>query len=225
MGSGQLRNVVNNLVAYELNQAEWNADNQQADAIVRIDYADNKFAVNTFTVLASAPTVVRNLTYNGASRVTGLVVPSVDPMPFLEQRRPSTRGRTCGGGCACTGYAWDKSGDKTARSYQWTIAPASIASGAVSVSGVKASYEHTGSPIRPNVTVTHNGRTLKAGMDYQVSYGENTQVGKATVTIRGAGKNYSGSRTLSFDIANPHNAWRTVGGKTYYYGANGQPVK
>ena len=75
------------------------------------------------------------------------------------------------------------------------------------------------------MTVTHNGRTLKAGTDYQVSYGENTQVGKATVTIRGAGKNYSGSRTISFDITNPRNAWRTVGGKTYYYGADGQPVK
>ena len=93
------------------------------------------------------------------------------------------------------------------------------------MSGVKDSYEHTGSPIRPNVTVTHNGRTLKAATDYQVSYGENTQVGKATVTVRGAGKNYSGSRTVSFDIVAPRNVWRTIGGKTYYYGADGQPVK
>ena len=218
------RNVVNNLVAYELNQAEWTTDNQQADAIVRIDYADNKFTVNTFTVLASAPTVVRNLTYNGASQA-GLVVPSAGSYALSGTTKAIDAGTYTATVAPGTGYAWDKSGDKTARSYQWTIAPASIASGAVSVSGVKASYEHTGSPIRPNVTVTHNGRTLKAGTDYQVSYGENTQVGKATVTIRGAGKNYSGGRTLSFDIANPRNAWRTVGGKTYYYGADGQPVK
>ena len=218
------RNVVNNLVAYELNQAEWTTDNQQADAIVRIDYADNKFTVNTFTVLASAPTVVRNLTYNGASQA-GLAVPSAGSYALSGTTKAIDAGTYTATVAPGAGYAWDKLGDKTARSCQWTIAPASIASGAVSVSGVKASYEHTGSPIRPNVTVTHNGRTLKAGTDYQVSYGENTQVGKATVTIRGAGKNYSGGRTLSFDIANPRNAWRTVGGKTYYYGADGQPVK
>ena len=218
------RNVVNNLVAYELNQAEWMTDNQQADAVVRIDYADNRFAVNTFAVLASAPTVVRNLTYNGASQA-GLAVPSVGSYALSGTMKAIDAGTYTATVAPGAGYAWDKSGDKTARSYQWTIAPASIASGAVSVSGVKTSYEHTGSPIRPNVTVTHNGRTLKAGTDYQVSYGENTQVGKATVTIRGAGKNYSGSRTLSFGIVNPRNAWRTVGGKTYYYDADGQPVK
>ena len=218
------RNVINNLVAYELNQAEWTTDNQQADAIVHIDYADNKFAVNTFTVLASAPTVVRNLTYNGASQA-GLAVPSAGSYALSGTTKAIDAGTYTATVAPGAGYAWDKLGDKTARSYQWTIAPASIASGAVSVSGVKDSYEHTGSPIRPNVTVTHNGRTLKAGADYQVSYGENTQVGKATVTIRGAGKNYSGSRTVSFDVVNPRNAWRTVGGKTYYYGADGQPVK
>ena len=218
------RNVVNNLVAYELNQAAWTTDNQQADAIVRIDYANNKFAVNTFTVLASAPTVVRNLTYNGASQV-GLAVPSVGSYALSGTTKAIDAGTYTATVAPGAGYAWDKLGDKTARSYQWTIAPASIASGAVSVSGVKASYEHTGSPIRPNVTVTHNGRTLKAGTDYQVSYGENTQVGQATVTIRSAGKNYSGSRTISFDIVTPRNAWRTISGKTYYYGADGQPVK
>ena len=218
------RNVVSNLVAYELNQAEWTTDNQQADAIVRIDYADNRFAVNTFTVLTSAPTVVRNLIYNGASQA-GLAVTSAGSYALSGTTKAIDAGTYTATVAPGAGYAWDKLGDKTARSYQWTIAPASIASGAVSVSGVKASYEHTGSPIRPNVTVTHNGRTLKAGTDYQVSYGENTQVGKATVTIRGAGKNYSGSRTISFDITNPRNAWRTVGGKTYYYGADGQPVK
>ncbi|MEQ2368285.1 transglutaminase domain-containing protein [Adlercreutzia equolifaciens] len=218
------RNVVSNLVAYELNQAEWTTDNQQADAIVRIDYADNRFAVNTFTVLTSAPTVVRNLIYNGASQA-GLAVPSAGSYALSGTTKAIDAGTYTATVAPGAGYAWDKLGDKTARSYQWTIAPASIASGAVSVSGAKASYEHTGSPIRPNVTVTHNGHTLKAGTDYQVSYGENTQVGKATVTIRGAGKNYSGSRTISFDITNPRNAWRTVGGKTYYYGADGQPVK
>ena len=218
------RNVVNNLVAYELNQAEWTTDNQQAAAVVRVGYTDDKFDVSAFTVLASAPAVVRGLTYNGATQ-SGLVVPSAGSYALSGTTKAIDAGTYTAMVAPGVGYAWDKLGDKTARSFQWTIAPASIASEAVSVSGIKASYEYTGSPIRPNVVVAHNGRILKAGTDYQVSYGENTQAGRATVTIRGAGKNYSGSRTISFDIAAPRNAWEIVGGKTYYYGDDGQPVR
>lgn len=106
------RNVINNLVAYELNQAEWTTDNQQADAIVRIDYADNKFAVNTFTVLASAPTVVRNLTYNGASQV-GLAVPSVGSYALSGTTKAIDAGTYTATVAPGAGYAWDKLGDKT----------------------------------------------------------------------------------------------------------------
>ena len=138
-------------MAYELNQAEWTTDNQQADAIVRIDYADNRFAVNTFTVLTSAPTVVRNLIYNGASQA-GLAVPSAGSYALSGTTKAIDAGTYTATVAPGAGYAWDKLGDKTARSYQWTIAPASIASGAVSVSGVKASYEHSRAlPVGPNV--------------------------------------------------------------------------
>lgn len=100
------RNVVSNLVAYELNQAEWTTDNQQADAIVRIDYADNRFAVNTFTVLTSAPTVVRNLIYNGAqpSRPGGSLCGILCPVWNNEGHR---RGDVHGDGCS---WCWLRMG-------------------------------------------------------------------------------------------------------------------
>ena len=56
-------------------------------------------------------------------------------------------------------------------------------------------------------TIVHGCRstTLKASTDYTVSYKNNTNAGKATVTITGKGK-YNGSVTKTFTIqkaANP----------------------
>ena len=192
------RNVINNLVAYELNQAEWTTDNQQADAIVRIDYADNKFAVNTFTVLASAPTVVRSLTYNGASQA-GLAVPSAGSYALSGTTKAIDAGTYTATVAPGAGYAWDKLGDKTARSYQWTIAPLSISSSRVSVKGVKPSYVETGAAIKPVPTVLFDGVQLQDGMDYTISYSNNTTPGTATMILTGKG-NFQGSRKISFLI-------------------------
>lgn len=51
---------------------------------------------------------------------------------------------------------------------------------------------YTGSKIEPDVTITTNdGITLTAGMDYEVTYSNNINVGTVTVTITGIG-NYDG---------------------------------
>ena len=218
------RDVISNLVAYELNQAEWTTDNQRSDAVVHVDYADGSLLVDAFAVLAAAPTVSRDLIYNGSNQ-EGLAIPSVGSYVLSGTTKATDAGTYTAVVAPGAGFAWDKSGDRTARNYQWTIKPASIASESVTVSGVGSSYEYTGSPVRPSVTVTHNGRVLKLGTDYQVSYGENIGIGEATVVIRGVGKNYSGSRTISFDIAAPRNVWMTADGKTCYYGDHGQLAK
>jgi hypothetical protein len=44
-----------------------------------------------------------------------------------------------------------------------------------------------------------NGKTLTAGTDYTVSYKNNTDPGKATVTITGKGS-YTGTKTTTFKI-------------------------
>ena len=83
-----------------------------------------------------------------------------------------------------------------------------IADDSIKVSGIEASYEHTGSAIEPTVVVTDGDITLKAynpdnrkaGGDYQVSYANNTEIGTATITIEGM-NNYSGTKTITFAIA------------------------
>ena len=58
---------------------------------------------------------------------------------------------------------------------------------------------YTGKAITPAVTVKLDGKTLKKGTDYTVTYKNNTKVGTATVTITGKG-DYSGTITKKFLI-------------------------
>lgn len=58
---------------------------------------------------------------------------------------------------------------------------------------------YTGSPIKPSLTITDNGRYLSEGTDYKVSYYDNVNHGTAYVFVVGKG-NYSGSVQTSFTI-------------------------
>ena len=62
-------------------------------------------------------------------------------------------------------------------------------------------YAYDGKAKKPGVTVKLNGKTLKNGTDYTVSYSNNTKVGKAKVTITGKG-NYTGSVSKTYSIKN-----------------------
>ena len=61
------------------------------------------------------------------------------------------------------------------------------------------SYEADGSQQKPGVTVVLEGKTLAEGTDYTVSYGENVNPGKGTVTITGVGE-YTGTKIVTFTI-------------------------
>lgn len=58
---------------------------------------------------------------------------------------------------------------------------------------------YTGSAIKPAVTVTYGGQPLTQNVDYTVSYSNNKNIGKATVTITGKGI-YQGKKSLTFKI-------------------------
>ena len=60
--------------------------------------------------------------------------------------------------------------------------------------------KYTGKAIEPSLTVTDNGRYLKEGTDYKVTYYNNTSRGTAYVSISGRG-NYSGTVRTTFEIA------------------------
>ena len=58
---------------------------------------------------------------------------------------------------------------------------------------------YTGSALEPTVTVIDEDITLTEGMDYTVSYANNTDAGTATVIIRGKG-DYRGTVRETFTI-------------------------
>ena len=70
----------------------------------------------------------------------------------------------------------------------------SVSIGKCKVTLSKQSYTYDGKKKKPSVkkVVTADGKTLKAGEDYKVSYKNNTNAGTASVTITGIGS-YSGT--------------------------------
>ena len=64
-----------------------------------------------------------------------------------------------------------------------------------------STYAYDGKAKKPGVTVKLNGKTLKNGTDYTVSYSNNTKVGTAKVTITVKG-NYTGSVSKTYSIKN-----------------------
>ena len=74
----------------------------------------------------------------------------------------------------------------------------------VTVGGINASYDYTGSAIKPeptSVTYTLNGQsaTLTKNTDYTIGYSNNTNAGTATVTLTGIG-DYCGTRSNTYTI-------------------------
>ena len=66
------------------------------------------------------------------------------------------------------------------------------------VSGI-STKAFTGKNITQSITVKYNGKTLKNGTDYTVSYSNNKNIGTATVKITGKGS-YTGTITKTFKI-------------------------
>ena len=100
------------------------------------------------------------------------------------------------------------------RSETFKISPASIT--ANMIAGIPSQMEATGSQLAPEPTVTFNGNRLIKGEDYTVSYGENKEPGKGTVTVTAVEPgNFTGSVIVEFDIekkAEPENPDPGTGG-------------
>lgn len=65
--------------------------------------------------------------------------------------------------------------------------------------GLSGDYSYTGEAITPSVRVSLAGQELREGVDYEVSYRDNVELGTATVTVTGLG-DHVGVATASFDI-------------------------
>lgn len=104
----------------------------------------------------------------------------------------------------------------------FTIEPASIASATVSGLSDKT---YTGSELTQTPVVKLGSATLKADVDYEVSYTDNTAVGTATVKVTGCG-NYTGTASGTFAIKATSIASASVTGieDAAYTGAAIKPV-
>ena len=89
----------------------------------------------------------------------------------------------------------DYAGTKKA---EFTINPAPMKNATI---GTIAAKTFTGKAQKPAPKVTFNGVTLKKDTDYKVAYKNNTNAGKATVTITGKG-NFTGAKPATF-VINP----------------------
>lgn len=63
-----------------------------------------------------------------------------------------------------------------------------------------SSKKYTGDAYTPAVTVSDGGKTLTNGVDYTVTYANNTNPGVASIIIRALNDNYTGTKTINFRI-------------------------
>ena len=69
---------------------------------------------------------------------------------------------------------------------------------AVSVTGLTA-QKYTGFAVQPNLTLTYNGKTLRKGTDYTLTFTNNANIGNGNAIINGLG-NFTGTVTKTFPI-------------------------
>ena len=65
---------------------------------------------------------------------------------------------------------------------------------------VIADQAYTGKAIQPKPTITIDGKTLREGRDYKLTYKNNKDIGTATVTIKANSENYVDSISKTFKI-------------------------
>lgn len=87
------------------------------------------------------------------------------------------------------------SGSKTA---EFTINPKPVSE--MTVKTIPATLTYDGSQKTPSVIVTDGSKTLVNGIDYTVSYQNNTNAGTARATVSGKG-NYAGEKSAEFTIS------------------------
>ena len=106
--------------------------------------------------------------------------------------------------------------DSSEQSFTVTIAPKTVTA-AVSVE--PTSYTYTGEAIVPTTVTVKDGTTAIPASEYTVTYGNNTNAGKATVTVKDQdGGNYVVSGTATFTITKAELSGVTVSLKGWTYG-------
>ena len=100
-------------------------------------------------------------------------------------------------------YEWNVGTNKTASvNIEWSIAKRDINQATVTLESNAIQY--TGTEIIPSMVITYNSMILSENIDYTVTCENNVNVSsttnKAKVIITGIGENYTGTKTIEFNI-------------------------
>lgn len=101
--------------------------------------------------------------------------------------------------------ATDRSAAQSATATEAVFEPAAATAGSAAIDihdaevGLSGDYSYTGEAITPSVRVSLGGQELREGIDYEVSYRDNVELGTATATVTGLGDRV-GVATASFNI-------------------------
>ena len=193
------KNVIYNLVAYQLGQESW------GDGVgVVVAYADDNLSFRVtydgsdlpISITSALISNIGDVDYSGKEQTPTPTV-TVNGTELVKDRdyRISYGNNVNAGSNAS--ITIEGIGDYFASATRYFtinrlyIHNASIAS--------IANQQYTGSALEPKLQVSYGGRQLVENVDYTVRYSNNVEVGTATATITGKG-NYSGTKSMTFTI-------------------------
>lgn len=157
------------------------------------------FTVTVNPRYVSIPSAYGSFTYDGTSKNA-----SIDGFDSACCTRVGTVSAVNAGTYTVTfalkstsGMKWSD-GTTEPKTYTWTIAKRNLSTAVIANIADQA---WTGTAIKPEPSVTCNGKTLTKNTDFTYSYDNNTAPGTATVIVTAkSGGNYTGSATKTFKI-------------------------
>ena len=193
------KNVIYNLVAYQLGQENW------GDGVgVVVAYADDNLSFRVtydgsdlpISITSALISNIGDVDYSGKEQTPTPTV-TVNGTELVKDRDYTiSYGNNVNAGSNAS-ITIEGIGDYFASATRYFtinrlyIHNASIAS--------IANQQYTGSVLEPKLQVSYGGRQLVENVDYTVRYSNNVEVGTATATITGKG-NYSSTKSTTFTI-------------------------
>ena len=193
------KNVIYNLVAYQLGQENW------GDGVgVVVAYADDSLSFRVtydgsdlpISITSALISNIGDVDYSGKEQTPTPTV-TVNGTELVKDRDYKiSYGNNVNAGSNAS-ITIEGIGDYFASATRYFtinrlyIHNASIAS--------IANQQYTGSALEPKLQVSYGGRQLVENVDYTVRYSNNVEVGTATATITGKG-NYSSTKSTTFTI-------------------------
>ena len=100
---------------------------------------------------------------------------------------------------ACVGDLCQETEQRSVTYLYAASAPVPLNTNSTSVLLTPTNSTYSGEQLRPAASVSYEGKNLTSGIDFDLSYGENVNVGNGTVTVIGKG-NYCENMTVTFPI-------------------------